>query len=537
MKIRIIKFSIALLLLPLFYEVAYSQNKELTWEELREHFECPDWFAEARFGIWVHWGAQTQPELGGGWYARHMYQEDVGSQQFGKNAYPYHNKTYGHPSEKGFKDVIHAWKAENLDTDKLLKYFTKELGAKYFVALANHHDHFDNFNSTYQPWNSVNVGPKRDIIGEFKKSAEKYNIPFGVSSHDDRYLEWWQTAFGADATGPLKGVPYDGNLTKEDGIGTWWEGLDPADLYGLPPAKRTPEWIKQMKENWVLRHKELAIKYDVDMLWFDGFGFPYGDYGKEVCRAFYNYKLEKYGKLDAVVAGKMKNEPSTIGDIERGVANNIVPNPWQGTLTFTHWFYKKDDPSHHNARTVIEMLIDMNSKNGNLLLNVELLPDGTIPPDHKLILDDVGAWIKLNSEAIYASKPWQVYGDNFDSYIQVLEEEGISNADLEALKKNKGKGHFNERTIDSPAYGSNEVRFTTKGDILYVFVLNPEEGEIKLPALGLNSEYCSKNISSIKMIGSKAKINYKQDSESLILEVPEKRPNKYACVFKVEGVL
>ena len=145
---------------------ASSQGKELTWEELREQYEFPEWYTEARFGIWVHWGAQTQPEQGGGWYARHLYMQDVGKQNWGKNAYSYHNKTYGHPSEKGFKDVIHEWKAENLDTDALLKYF-KKLGAKYFVALANHHDHFDNFNSTYHPWNSVNVGPKRDIFGEF----------------------------------------------------------------------------------------------------------------------------------------------------------------------------------------------------------------------------------------------------------------------------------------------------------------------------------------------------------------------------------
>ena len=513
----------------------YSQDKELTWEELREQYEFPKWSTEARFGLWVHWGAQTQPEKGGGWYARHMYMQDVGKQLWGKDAYSYHNKTYGHPSEKGFKDVIHEWKAENLDTDTLLKYF-KKLGAKYFVALANHHDHFDNFNSTYHPWNSVNIGPKRDIIGEFEKSAKKYDIPFGVSSHDDRFLRWWLPAFDFDTSGPLKGVPYDGHMTKEDGMGKWWEGLDPADLYGLPPEKRSPEWIEEVKENWVLRHKELAIKYDVDMLWFDGYGFPYDTYGKEVCSAFYNNSLRKNGKIMAVVAGKFNNEPSIAKDIESGGANEILPFPWQGIITMRTWFYKTDEHKgfKHNSRTVIEMMTDIISKNGNLLLNVELLPDGTVPPDHKVLLDDIGAWVNLNSEAIYASKPWHIYGDNLNSY---LKRSDVSETDLEDLKKHATSEQFNERTLKDPPYGSDEVRFTTKDDVLYVFVLNPEQGAVELPSLGLKSKYEVNKISSVRMIGSDENISFEQDAHKLILNVPANNQNKYTAVFEVKGAL
>ena len=517
----------------------YSQQKELSWEELREQYEFPEWYVEARFGIWAHWGAQTQPKMGGGWYARHMYQQDVGDQLWGENAYEYHLKTYGHPSEIGYKDVLNEWKAENLDTDSLLEYF-QDIGAKFFMILANHHDRFDNFNSTLFMWNSVNIGPKRDIVGEFEKSARKYGLPFGVSSHDDRFLQWWLPAFGADTSGAYKGIPYDGHMTKEDGIGKWWEGLDPAELYGLPPEERTPEWIRQMKENWVLRTKELAIKYDVDMLWFDGYGFPYGEYGKEVCTAFFNHKLQKYGKPDAIIAGKFQNESSTVKDIERGGAAEILPYPWQGITTIRTWFYK-EDPQHlenrHNARTIIEVLADYNSKNGNLVLNVELMPDGTIPQDHKKILDEVGAWVNLNSEAIYASKPWKVYGDNIDSYLKILEKNGIDEADLEALKEQNNSEHFNERTLESPAYGPDEVRFTTKNDVLYIIVLNPEEGAIELPSLGAKSEYCSKKINAIRMVGSKDEIDFDQLSEKLIIQVPSERPNKYATVFKIEGFL
>ena len=453
----------------------------------------------------------------------------------GGNAYPYHLGAYGHPSEKGFKDVIHEWKAENLDTDALMKYF-KSLGAKYFVAMANHHDHFDNFNSTHHPWNSVNVGPKRDIIAEFKKSAEKYGLPFGVSSHDDRYLNWWLPAFGSDSWGEKKGIPYDGHMTKEDGKGKWWEGLDPVDLYGLPPEKRTPEWIEGMKKNWALRHKELAIKYDVDFLWFDGYGFPYGEYGKEVCTAYFNHKLNKYGKIDGLVAGKFSNEPSTVKDIERGGANEILPVPWQSITTFTHWFYKEDEPSRHNARTVIEMMTDVISKNGNFLLNVELRGDGTIPIEHKLILDEIGQWVNLNKEAIYASKPWKIYGDNLFSYLK--REDGDGNVtDLEALKKQKQSEQFNERTIESEPYGHDEVRFTTKEDTLYIFVMNPVEGKIELSSLGLKSKFSVNRIKSIKLIGGKSKVEFNQDEEKLNITIPKERPNPYASVFEVNGAL
>ena len=292
-----------------------------------------------------------------------------------------------------------------------------------------------------------------------------------------------------------------------------------------------------MKDTWVKRHKELAIKYDVDMLWFDGWGFPYGDYGKEVCAAFYNAKLQKYGSLNAIVAGKIYEDKAIVRDIERGGSNEILPDPWQGTLTFGSWFYKKDKPCRHNARTVIEMMADMNSKNGNLLLNVELLPDGTIPEDHKVILDEVGHWVNTNAEAIYGSKPWNIYGDNLNSYIKVLENKGVSEADLKALKEQNQSEHFNERTVESPEYGQEEVRFTTNGNTLYVFVLNPKKGKISIPSLAFQTEHCSKKIKSIKLLGSEEKIRFKQNKKGLQLSVPSKRPTDYTAVFKIEGVI
>jgi alpha-L-fucosidase len=535
-KLKIVRIIVVISLIATTVPEVYSQSKDMSWEQLQKEYKFPEWYTKARFGIWVHWGAQTQPKMGGGWYARHMYMQDVGNQKWGKNAYSYHLKTYGHPSEKGYMEVLNDWKAEKLNTDFLVEYF-KSVGAKYFVALANHHDHFDNWNSTHHPWNSVNMGPHKDIIGLFSASAKKYNIPFGVSSHDDRFLHWWLTAFGSDKSGPKKGVPYDGNMTKEDGKGKWWEGLDPADLYGLPPEKRTPEYLTKVKENWLLRHKELVTKYDVDMIWFDGYGFPYREYGKELCRMFLNNDYQENGKWDKIVVGKMGEEPIVAKDIERGGANEILYRPWQGITTFKTWFYKEDPEAKYkqNARTVIEKICDYSSKNGNLLLNVELLPDGTIPPKQKEYLDEIGNWLHTNGEAVYESKAWKIYGDNIGS-TKSDKNSNLSETDLQAQKEIKKKEQFNERTIDTPPYGIDEVRFTTKGDVLYLFVLNPVKGEIEIPSLGKDSEFDVNKISSIELLGSDKMIKYKQTKDKLLLNVPPLNV-KYAAVFKIEGAL
>ena len=505
-----------------------AQQKELTWEEITEQYTCPDWFRDAKFGIWFHWGPQAVPEQGGGWYARHMYMEDVGRQKFGKMARPYHEMTYGHPSEFGFKDVINTWKAENFDADALVQ-FSKENGAKYIMVLANHHDHFDLWNSTYHPWNSVNIGPKIDIIGEFEKATRSANLKFGVTSHDDRFLNWWLPAFGADETGPKKGIPYDGRLTKEDGKGLWWEGLDPADLYGPPPEDRTSEKIEAIKENWEKRHIELVDKYEPDLFYNDGFNFTYGERGKEVCRTLYTNSFRKNGKIDAVMLLK-KKEPGTVDEVECGGSNTLRNEPWQSEITFTDWFYKKDRALTHNARTILEMLIDAVSKNGNLLLSLELNPDGSIPPEIKEIVEIVGDWLKVNGEAIYESRPWKVYGDG-----KSVRGEEIETVDAElrnATTNQKNGEHFNQRTTASPAYEHDEVRFTTKGDDFFIIVMNPGTGEFSIPTFGLKNERNPGKLKKMSRLDSGAQISFKQTDNNLTIDMPIVNGRSYPVVLK-----
>ena len=525
-----VSLNIKLFFLFLFLGVIHinAQQKELTWEEIADQYTCPDWFRDAKFGIWFHWGPQAVPEQGGGWYARHMYMKDAGKQKFGKMARPYHEMTYGHPSEFGFKDVINLWKAENFDAD-LLVQFSKENGAKYITVLANHHDHFDLWNSTYHEWNAVNVGPKKDIIGEFAEATRKAGLKFGVTSHDDRFLNWWLPAFGADETGPKKGIPYDGRLTKEDGKGLWWEGLDPADLYGPVPEERTPEKIEAIKENWEKRHIELVDNYEPDLLYNDGFNFTYGEHGREVCRRMYNNSFKMNGRIESLMLLK-RLEPGTVNEVESGGSNTLREYPWQSEITFTDWFYKKDRPLTHNARTILEMLIDAVSKNGNLLLSMELNPDGTIPPEIKEIVKTVGDWLKINGEAIYGTRPWKVFGDGKSVRGEEIKTVGTEIRNATANQK-KGE-HFNQRTTASPALAHDEVRFTTKGKDFYIIVMNPAKGQLAIPSLGKNGEVNPGILQHLIQLYDGRKISFKQNGESLIVNMPPVNGSSYPVVLK-----
>ncbi len=520
--------------LCVFYTQAQEVNKNLEWDELAKSYSCPEWFRDAKFGIWFHWGPQSVPEQGGGWYARHMYMKDVGKQVFGKMANPYHLKTFGHPSVFGFKDVINSWKAENFNAEALID-FSKNNGAKYIVALANHHDHFDLFNSTYQPWNSVQVGPKKDIIKEFADASRAANLKFGVTSHDNRHLEWWKPVFGADESGEYKGIPYDGRLTKEDGKGKWWDGLDPADLYGPIPENRTPKVIEAIKENWEKRHLELVNTYKPDLLYYDGGKFSYGEHGKEVSRRLYNNSLSQNGSIEAVMLLKGR-VPGTVNEVESGGSNTLRKEPWQSEITFTDWFYKKDRHLTHNARTILEMLIDAVSKNGNLLLNIELHPDGTIPSEQRVIVDIVGDWLKTNGEAIYETRPWNVYGDGVSvrGGSSLMTNGEIRNVDENAATmKHKGE-HYNQRTTASPEYANDEVRFTTNDNVFYIISLNPKEGKLLIPALGLGKSTNPGKIKSLIRLDTNTKVEFMQSEVGAMVNVSVINGRSYPIVYKAE---
>ncbi len=319
-------------------EPLQSGKFEPAWESLKQ-YEVPEWFRDAKFGIWAHWGPQCQPEAGD-WYARHMYSE-------GHGQYRYHNEHYGHPSVFGFKDVIHEWKAEKWDPEELVALY-KKAGAKYFFAMGNHHDNMDLWDSQYQEWNSVNLGPKKDILAGWAKAAEKNGLPFGVSIHSAHAWRWYETSQMADKTGEYANVPYDGTLTKADGKGTWWEGLDPQNLYAQnhPLSKNSEDlgalhgqwgWengavppSEDYSTNFYNRTVDMINKYEPDLVYFDDTAlplWPVSHVGLEIAAHYYNKNMLRHdGDLEAVLFGKIltkDQKEALVWDVERGAPNEI----------------------------------------------------------------------------------------------------------------------------------------------------------------------------------------------------------------------
>ncbi|MES1220942.1 MAG: alpha-L-fucosidase [Bacteroidota bacterium] len=501
-----------------------------SWESLSQ-YKVPDWFRDAKFGIWAHWGAQCQPEFGD-WYARGMYQE-------GSDQYKYHLEKYGHPSKFGFKDVIHEWKAEKWKPDELLALY-KKAGARYFVAFANHHDNFDNYDSSYQSWTSVKHGPKKDLIGGWMQAAKKQQLPFGVSIHAAHAWSWYEVAQRSDKTGPMAGIPYDGKLITQDGKGKWWNGLDPQELYEqhhrLSEASENNSTIhkqwnwgngvtvpdKKYFEKFYNRTIELINKYQPDLLYFDDTAlpmWPVNDAGLRIAAYMYNESIKRHGKLQAVINGKILDEEQRkcmVWDIERGASNTSEPFVWQTDTCIGQWHYDRrvySRKQYKTAKMVIRTLSDVVSKNGNLLLNVPVRGDGSIDELELAIVEEIGKWMEINSESIYGTRPWKIYGEG---------PAIATAAPLNAQGFNEGKN----KPLDA-----EDFRFTTKDSILYATFFGwPASGKIKIKSLAGENH----KVSGIIMLGYDDKISWSKDSDGLSVQLPEQRPCDYAYVLKIQ---
>ncbi|MGG9963071.1 alpha-L-fucosidase [Ferruginibacter sp. SUN106] len=504
-----------------------------TWESLQQ-YQTPEWYRNAKFGIWAHWGPQCQPESGD-WYAREMYME-------GSAKYKYHLEKYGHPSQFGFKDVINEWKAANWNPEELVSLY-KNAGAKYFMALANHHDNFDLYNSKYHKWNSTNIGPKKDLIGGWEKAARKNGLHFGVSVHAAHAWSWYETAQRSDKSGAYAGVPYDGKLTKKDGKGKWWEGYDPQELYAQdhPLSENSSDNGAIHKQwNWgngvnipsaaycksfLNRTIDLIDKYNPDLIYFDDTAlplWPVSDAGLKIAAHLYNKSIKEKGKLEAVIFGKILDEQQRkcmVWDIERGQSNNIEPLPWQTDTCIGSWHYQQSIFTNHkykSAKTVIHTLVDVVSKNGNLCLSVPVKGDGTIDSDERKIVEDIGKWMAVNSECIYDTRPWKIFGEG-----PALENV----AALSAQGFNEGKGK---------PFTSEDIRFTAKENILYAVALGwPENGKVLIKSLSSDNALHLKAINSVTLCNGTA-LQFKRSIEGLEIILPADKPEtNYAIAFKI----
>jgi len=504
------------------------------WPSLMQ-YQVPDWFRNAKFGIWAHWGPQCQPEFGD-WYAREMYME-------GSAKYKYHLQKYGHPSKFGFKDVINDWKAENWDPEELVGLY-KRAGAKYFMALANHHDNFDLYKSTYQPWNSTRMGPKKDIIDGWAKAARHHDLRFGVTVHAAHAWSWMETARRADKNGPMAGVPYDGNVSRADGVGKWWNGEDAQELYvqNHPLSRNSQDnsvihsqWAwgngvaipsKAYCEKFYNRTVELIDQYGPDAIYFDDTVlplWPVSDAGLRIAAHMYNRSIRKYGKLEAVLFGKVLDEQQRkcmIWDIERGQANEIQKEPWQTDTCIGAWHYDRpiyERNEYKDAKIVVHMLLDIVSKNGNLLLNIPVRGDGTIDEKERAVVENIAAWMQLNSESIYDTRPWMAFGEG-----PAIE----SAAPLTAQGFNEGKGK---------PFGPEDFRFTTKGKTLYAAMLGWPAGKAALvKKLALNS---TAKVEKVGLLGHSDHLEFEQTNDGLKIQLPDTASRPIASVFKIHGAI
>ncbi len=497
-----------------------------SWDSLKA-YRCPDWFRDAKFGIWAHWSPQCVPERGD-WYARNMYIQ-------GTPHYEFHVKQYGHPSRFGYKDICHLWRAERWDPEALIKLY-KQAGAEYFVALATHHDNFDCWNSKHQPWNCTNIGPKRDIVGTWAKTARANGLRFGVSYHGTPHRVWDEflpVRYKSDATGPLAGVPYDGVQTRADGKGKWWDGMDPEMLNGKPHLKNTP--CPEFTQQFLLRVQDLIDKYDPDLLYFDDnaqFDFDAGgrwapdlgvwlgipDLAPQIMAYYYNQNMKKRGSLEAVLNLKTVPEPvwgTLTRDFEAAMEDKLQESPWQTDACIGAWHYDRpifDSHGYQKASTIIPMFVDIVSKNGNLLLNIPLPGHGEPDSDEMAFLNELIDWQKINSEAIRGSRPWTVYGEGPSIHAPKL-----------------GSYQLNRLKFDH-----SDIRFTTKGDTLYAIALGwPSDGKFVITSLADGSASYPRKIGKVELLGSRSNLKWSRGPQGLEIEAPQEAPCKHAFSFRI----
>lgn len=507
---------------------------EPTWESLSQ-YEVPEWFKNAKFGIWAHWGPQCV-EGSGDWMARSMYLE-------GSSQYRHHVENYGHPSEFGFKDILPLFKAERWNPDSLVALY-KSIGAQYFFVLGNHHDNYDLWDSKYQEWNSMNIGPRRDILAEWSAAAKKHGLPFGVSLHADHAWTWYEPAQRYDRQGPKTGVPYDGTLTAADGKGKWWDGLDPQKLYAQNHPMSRASWAdgtihsqwawgngatppsEEFCTNFYNRTLDVVNRYKPDLLYFDVTGVPFypvSDAGLKIAAHFYNSNIAlNGGDLRAVMFGKILTEEqkkALVWDVERGAPNNIVPDPWQSCSCIGGWHYDTsiyENNAYKSAPTVIKLLADIVSKNGNLLLSIPLRADGTFDEKEEAVIHGIGKWMGINSEAIFSTRPWQVFGEG-----------PVAEADIAIKAQGFNEGEY-------ARMGSREIRFTQTPKHIYAIVLDwPEDNKVLIKSLAAGSPKVKGKIKNVELLGY-GKLKATHTAEGLAVELPAGHDYRTVPVLRIK---
>jgi len=464
------------------------------WESLAK-YEVPEWYEDAKFGIFIHWGVYSVPAFGNEWYPRNMYRE-------GSEEYKHHIATYGPQDQFGYKDFIPLFQAQHFDPAAWARLF-KEAGAKYVVPVAEHHDGFAMYDSGLSDWTAAKMGPHRDVIGELAKAVRAEGLHFGASSHrvEHNFFLGVGRTIRSDINDP-KYAAFYGPAHQ------WLE-----NLRATPLSNDFSYVSSAWADDWLARAAEIVEKYHPDILYFDWWiGQPSIRPNITRFAAFYYNESLQYGDHVGIINYKdyAMQENSAVLDIERGQLSDIRPLYWQTDTSVSNqsWGYINHD-TFKSPQFIVHQLIDIVSKNGNLLLNIGPRSDGTIPDEVQQVLREVGSWLKVNGDAIYGTRPWRSYGEG-------------------PTKVTAGSFH----DTDTGTYTADDFRFTTKGAALYAIELGwPAGGEAVIHSLG--TEPGNQKIASVVLLGSASNLRFEQQADGLHIRVPEPDPGTYAYAFRI----
>lgn len=483
--------------LKLIDEVNEKGYYKPTWESL-SCCKTPAWYMHDKIGVFIHWGVYSVPAYGNEWYSRNMY--DKNSREF-----DYHRKTYGNQKDFGYKDFIPMFKGENFDADEWVRLF-KKAGIKYVMPVAEHHDGFAMYDTEYNRWNSVNMGPRKDIVGHLKSACEKNGLTFCASSHRAEHYFFMNTARLCES-----------DVDDEDCADFYApaylsESFTPKNMTDSTENTYGEGASEQWLEDWLVRTCELIDKYKPSVLYFDWWihNRSFKPYLKKLCAYYYNRAKE--WKKEVTVNYKHEAFAPTVGvfDVERGALTDISPFYWQTDTAIgkLSWGFRKDN-EYKTSRHIICDLIDIVSKNGNLLINIGPKADGTICDEEKNVLCNLGRWLSVNGEGIYGTTYWKTYG------------EGSVNAKEGFFKDGKEK-----------AYTNKDFRFTYKNGFLYAFQMKPSKMvEIKTLRKHIPHDFL---VESVELLGKNEKLEFTRNEKCLKIERKEKVLEDLPVCFKIE---